>query len=212
MTLAPGTDKHIEQTTSKSQLASPSPTLLVLLILPLFGIFVALLMLVLDTRQQPAAAIPTFVPAVPRSVINFEAPDFELPMLDGVSLVSPSDYSGRPLFLNFWASWCAPCVRELPALEAFVADYSGVENGPALLTINLGETAAEISSFLEKIGVQNLPVAMDINQVVKRDYGVQNLPTTFLIDAGGMVRFMKLGEMKYENMEVYLQALKDGAP
>ena len=170
------------------------------------------MMLVLETRQQPVAAIPTFVPAVPRSVVNFEAPDFELPLLDGVTLVSPQDYTGRPLFLNFWASWCAPCVRELPALEAFVADYSGVENGPALLTINLGETAAEISSFLEEIGVRNLPVAMDINQVVKRDYGVQNLPTTFLIDADGMVRYMKLGEMKYEDMEVYLQALKDGAP
>ena len=212
MGLGPFAKRLIAETSTMSARSGPSPTLLIFLILPLFGIFVALLMLVLETRQQPGAATPTFVPAVPRSVINFEAPDFELPLLDGVILASPQDYTGRPLFLNFWASWCAPCVRELPALEAFVADYSGVKNGPALLTINLGETATEISSFLEEIGVQNLPVAMDINEVVKRDYGVQNLPTTFLIDADGMVRYMKLGEMKYEDMEVYLQALKDGAP
>ena len=139
-------------------------------------------------------------------------PDFELPMLDGIRLVAPSDYIGRPLFLNFWASWCAPCVRELPALEAFVADYSAADDGPALLTINLGETAAEISAFLDEIGVQNLPVAMDINQVVKRDYGVQNLPTTYVIDSAGIVRHMKLGEIKYEDMELYLRALNYGAP
>ncbi len=187
---------------------SPSPTLLILLIIPLFGIFVALLMLALETRQQPTAA-PTFAPAPPRTVINFEAPDFELPLLDGVTLVSPSDYAGRPLFLNFWATWCQPCVRELPAFEEFIAEYSGDVNGPALLTINLGETAAEINGFLAEIGVQNLPVAMDINEVVKLDYGVQNLPTTFVIDGEGQVRHLKLGEMKYEEMNAYLAALEE---
>ncbi|MYE27062.1 MAG: TlpA family protein disulfide reductase [Chloroflexi bacterium] len=185
----------------------PSPTLLVLLIIPLFGIFVALLMLALETRQQPAAT-RNFTPAPPRAVVNFKAPDFKLPLLDGITLVSPSDYAGRPLFLNFWATWCQPCVRELPAFEEFIAEHSDESNGPALLTINLGETAAEISGFLAKIAVQNLPVAMDINQVVKLDYGVQNLPTTFVIDGDGRVRHLKLGEMKYEEMDAYLAALE----
>ena len=187
--------------------ARPSPTLLILLILPLFGIFVALLMLALETRQQSTPA-PTFAPAPPRTVVNFQAPDFELPLLDGVTLVSPADYAGRPLFLNFWATWCQPCVRELPAFEAFIAEHSADEKGPALLTINLGETAAEISGFLAEIGVQNLPVAMDINQAVKLDYGVQNLPTTFVIDGAGRVRHLKLGEMKLEEMAAYLMTLE----
>ena len=186
---------------------SPSPTLLIILIIPLFGIFVALLMLALDTRQQPTVT-RNFAPAPPRAVVNFKAPDFELPLLDGVTLVSPSDYAGRPLFLNFWATWCQPCVRELPAFEEFIAEHSVESNGPALLTINLGETAAEISAFLAEIGVRNLPVALDINQVVKLDYGVQNLPTTFVIDGEGSVRHLKLGEMKYEEMNAYLMALE----
>ena len=189
---------------------SPYPTLLILLILPLFGIFVALLTLALEARQQPEPA-PTFAPAPPRAVVNFNAPDFELPLLDGRRLVSPSDYAGRPLFLNFWATWCQPCVRELPAFEAFIAEYGADENGPALLTINLGETAAEISGFLAEIGLRNLPVAMDINQVVKLDYGVQNLPTTFVIDGEGRVRHLKLGEMKLEEMSVYLKTLEEPA-
>ncbi|MYD09915.1 MAG: TlpA family protein disulfide reductase [Chloroflexi bacterium] len=192
--------------TAETKRSTPSPTLLILLILPLFGIFVALLMLALDTRApQPTA--PTFVPAPPRSLVNFAAPDFELPLLDGVSLVSPSDYAGRPLFINFWATWCAPCVRELPAFAEFVAQHAGDDNGPALLTVNLGEPAAVISSFLDEISIANLPVAMDINQVVKRDYGVQNLPTTFIIDGAGQIRYMKLGEMTSEDMEAYLDAL-----
>lgn len=184
---------------------APSPALLIFLILPLIGIFGALLMIALEGRESP----PTFVPAAPRTLQNFEAPDFELPLLDGVSLVSPSDFAGRPLFLNFWATWCAPCVRELPALEEFAATHALDEDGPALLTINLGESAEEISRFLADIAVENLPVALDINQVVKGDYGVQNLPTTFIIDESGIVRFMKLGEMTFEEMGLYLQALAE---
>ena len=185
----------------------PSPILLIFLIIPLFGIVMALLMILLED-QNPRDAQPTFQPAPPRSVINFRAPDFELPLLDGLTLVAPGDYAGRPLFLNFWASWCAPCVRELPALAEFAATHATREDGPALLTINLGETAAVISAFLAEIGVDNLPVAMDLNQVVKRDYGVQNLPTTYVIDGGGIVRHMKLGEMTYEEMGLYLQSLE----
>lgn len=192
---------------SKNAGAAPSPTLLILLILPLLAVFVALMMLALEIRPQ-AAPTPTFVPAPPRSVLDFPAPDFQLPRLDGASLVSPGDYAGRPLFLNFWATWCAPCVRELPALAEFAAEHSADPAGPALLTINLGESAAQVAGFLREIGLQNLPVALDINQVVKRDYGVQNLPTTFVIDGEGTVRHMKLGEMTYDEMGIYLDALE----
>ena len=128
---------------------TPPHALLILLILPLFGIFVALLTLALETRQQPANSDPTFAAGATAKRRQLQwRPTFELPLLDGVTLVSPSDYAGRPLFLNFWATWCQPCVRELPAFEEFIAEHSADENGPALLTINLGETAAEISGFL----------------------------------------------------------------
>ena len=186
---------------------TPSPTLLILLILPLLAILVALMMLALEIRPG-ATPTPTFAPAPPRTVLDFPAPDFQLPLLDGETLVSPGDYAGRPLFLNFWATWCAPCVRELPALAEFAAEHSADPTGPALLTINLGETGAQVEGFLREIGLQNLPVALDINQVVKRDYGVQNLPTTFVIDGEGTVRHMKLGEMTYDEMGIYLDALE----
>jgi thiol-disulfide isomerase/thioredoxin len=186
---------------------NPSPALLVFVIMPLLGLLIALVMIASESRPEDTPAVPTFEAAPIRNLINFQAPDFELPMLDGLTLVSPSDFEGRPVFINFWATWCAPCVRELPALEEFVAIHADDDNGPVLLTINLGQTSEEIEGFLEEIGVENLPVALDANQVVKADYGVQNLPTTYVLDETGMVRFMKLGEMRFEEMGLYLQEL-----
>jgi len=185
---------------------SPSPTLLALLVLPLLGIFAALMMLVLESRS-PSSVQVDFVPAPPRSVLAFPAPDFELPMLDGLSLVSPEDFLGKPLFLNFWASWCQPCVRELPALAEFAADQAQLAGGAALLTINLGEGADAIRAFLAQLALDGLPIAMDINEVVKRDYGVQNLPTTFVIDSAGRVQHMKLGEVTIEELYIYMEDL-----
>ena len=190
--------------TQRHPLPLPSTPALLFFIVPLFGIFIALLTSYIDARQVMS---PDFEPAPERAITDFRAPDFELPMLDGRTLVSPGDYAGRPLFLNFWATWCAPCVRELPTLVEFIDTHGSQADGPALLTINLGESAEQILPFLAKLGLEDLPVALDINQVVKRDYGVQNLPTTFVIDAGGATRFRQLGEMRYDDMARYLQAL-----
>ena len=191
-----------ERATPAQSQSHPAPILLILLIIPLAGIFIALLHTYLDARQ------PIFQPAPQRAILDFRAPDFELPLLDGVTLVSPDDYAGRPLFLNFWATWCAPCVRELPALHEFINTHGADDNGPALLAINLGESADQIEPFLAGLGLADLPVALDINQVVKRDYGVQNLPTTYIIDGGGMARYKKLGELTYDEMAHYLKELK----
>jgi thiol-disulfide isomerase/thioredoxin len=196
-----------EADTPNAETHRPSPALLIFLILPLLGILVAFIMIASENQTQADDPLAAFEPANQQNLINFQAPDFEIPMLDGVTLVSPSDFEGRPVFINFWATWCGPCVRELPALEEFAAIHSADENGPVLLAINIGETAEEIEGFLAEIGVENLPVALDINQVVKADYGVQNLPTTYILDENGMVRFMKLGEMRFEEMGLYLQEL-----
>ena len=158
------TDDNQEQAINDND--RPTPALLIFLIMPLAGLLIALIMVATDGQAQQGIP-PTFVPAPSRTLVDFPAPDFEIPMLDGVTLVSPSDYEGRPLFINFWATWCGPCVRELPALEEFVATHADDDNGPALLTINLGETPEEINGFLKEIGVQNLPVALDVNQVIK---------------------------------------------
>ena len=107
---------------SQSTTRRHSPPALTLLILPMLAIFIALLMLAMESRPTPAPA-PTFAPAPPRSVLDFAAPDFQLPMLDGRALVSPGDYAGRPLFLNFWGD----LVR---ALRPRAARPDGVSSPP----------------------------------------------------------------------------------
>lgn len=185
----------------------PSKSLLILLVLPLTGLFIALLMLATEGQNQPQNPQATFQPALPKTLLNFQAPDFELPTLDGKSLVSMRDFRGRPVFVNFWATWCIPCVRELPAFEEFISLYADDPDAPVLLAINMGETAEEIQGFLDKLEISSIPILLDANQVVKADYGVQNLPTTYLIDETGMIRAMKLGEMRFDEMGLYLQEL-----
>ena len=201
---------HIDETNpqkNKREGEPPSKALLVFLILPLMGLFVALLMLATEGQNQPQNAQPTFQPAVQKNLLDFKAPDFELPTLDGKTLVSIGDFKGRPVFVNFWATWCIPCVRELPAFEEFISLYADDPQGPVLLAINMGETPEEIQGFLDKIGIKSIPVLLDANMVVKGDYGVQNLPTTYLVDGTGMIRAMKLGEMQFDEMGLYLADL-----
>lgn len=187
----------------------PSKVLLIFLILPLMGLLIALLMLANEGNNQAQTLAPTFQPAIQKILVDYKAPDFELPTLDGKSLVSIGDFAGRPVFVNFWATWCIPCVRELPAFEEFISLYADDPKGPVLLAINMGETPEEIQGFLDKIGIDSIPVLLDANQVVKGDYGVQNLPTTYLVDGSGMIRAMKLGEMRFDEMGLYLQDLEN---
>ena len=195
-------DEHPEK--PKHEEERPSRVLLIFLIFPLIGILIALVMVAVENRQAREAEnynVDTVVVPI-GSVVNFPAPDFELQDLDG-NTVSLADYAGRPVFINFWATWCIPCIQELPAFEAFIDEQDEV----AVLAINFGESPEEVRTFFEGIGIENIPTVLDSGLNVKNSYGVQNLPTTFLIDAEGVVRYMKLGEMTIDKMEEFAEAL-----
>lgn len=192
--------------------AAPSPALFIFLIIPLLGIFVALLMVALEPQSEPTVRNPEDLQARAMSLIDFPAPQFEVTDMDG-NIVSLEDYEGRTVFINFWQTTCAPCVRELPAFADF-ADTQG-EEGAAILAINFDETTGDISAFFEANDIPDVPVALDPDSAVRRTYGVEMIPTTFVVDGDGVVRFMKLGEMSFEEMEEYITILEtiegDGA-
>jgi len=192
--------------------AAPSPALFIFLIIPLLGIFVALLMVALEPQSEPTVRNPEDLQARAMSLIDFPAPQFEITDMDG-NIVSLEDYEGRTVFINFWQTTCAPCVRELPAFADF-ADTQG-EEGAAILAINFDETTGDISAFFEANDIPDVPVALDPDSAVRRTYGVEMIPTTFVVDGDGVVRFMKLGEMSFEEMEEYITILEtiegDGA-
>jgi peroxiredoxin len=135
--------------------------------------------------------------------------DFDLPALDGSGTVSLSDYAGRPVFLNFWATWCEPCKRELPAFEQFTAEQG--DEGAVVLAVNTGEDDATVRAFLEAEGITGLNVLLDPEAAVAEQYGVFQIPVTFVIDAAGHVRYPHYGEMTAADLAGYLDALASAA-
>lgn len=119
-------------------------------------------------------------------------PDLRLPDLDGQPQPL-SRWDGRPLLVNFWASWCGPCIEEMPLLDAFAAEQGG--NGVQVLGIAL-DSAEDVRAFLERVPVRypillDSPAADDSSVRLGNTRGV--LPYSVLIGADGRVRKQKLG-------------------
>jgi peroxiredoxin len=131
------------------------------------------------------------------------APDFALPDLDG-NTVRLSDFGGRPVVLNFWATWCAPCRLEMPELEQAAADYAGRDL--AVLTINQDETAEQVGDFFTEVGL-TLPALLDAGGKVGVAYGAFFLPTTIIVGPDGIVSAIHRGILSRADLDDYLAAL-----
>ncbi len=104
-----------------------------------------------------------------------------------------SDYAGKVVLLNFWATWCAPCREEMPALDRLQGEMGGDDF--QVLTVATGRNAPEkIDRFFAETGVQNLPVLLDPKQQLSREMAVVGLPVTVLIDRDGNEVARLLGE------------------
>ncbi len=106
---------------------------------------------------------------------------------------------GKPLLVNFWATWCAPCVKEMPALDRLAAQPPA---GLQVLTLSADrEGAAVVRQFYEANGIRNLPVALDKTGRVARAAGVSGLPTTILYDAQGREAGRVVGVAEWDAAE-----------
>jgi len=120
-------------------------------------------------------------------------PTLRLPDLDGRTVELPTAHAGRPLLINFWASWCGPCIEEMPELDRFAASQGA--NGVQVVGIALDDADA-VRAFLRHTPV-DYPILLD--QPGPRDTGVQLgnpkgvLPFTALVDADGRLRKQKIG-------------------
>lgn len=178
----------------------PSPVLIIFLIFPIIGIMAALAMIISNGEASDVPPTPAPVTLANPSLIGQPAPNFTLDGLDGRQ-VRPSSYRGRVVFLNFWATWCEPCQRELPAFEAFMAGQG--ERGALVLAVNAGETAEQVTNYFEDHRIAGIPALLDTDLTVYDRYNVQLLPTTYVIDASGVVRYMHLGEMTADDLSAY---------
>ena len=110
-----------------------------------------------------------------------------------------SQHRGKAVLINFWATWCAPCVKEMPALQKLADNLAG-ENF-VLLTVNFGEGEGRIEPFLKKLGLA-LPVLLDRDMSVTKAWGARGLPATYLLDAQHRVRYRVLGELEWDHPAV----------
>ena len=98
-----------------------------------------------------------------------------------------ADYAGRPVVLNFWATWCVPCVAEMPALDAL--SRAMVAEGVAVLALSSDRGgAAPVQRFYTERGISSLAVLLDARGAAARAYGAKGIPTTVLIDRAGLER------------------------
>ncbi|OGO31615.1 MAG: hypothetical protein A2Z29_03035 [Chloroflexi bacterium RBG_16_56_11] len=119
------------------------------------------------------------------------APEFQLRDLEG-ELVSLGSFEGRPVMLNFWASWCGPCRDEMPYLQDVSKDPRWVEKGLVLLAINIQESTSVVQKFVDDFGL-TFTVLLDTNGAVTERYNIGSIPTTYFIDGDGIIRDVRIG-------------------
>jgi peroxiredoxin len=126
------------------------------------------------------------------------APDFEFSDSNGRRL-RLSDFRGRPLALNFWASWCPPCKAEMAALEAAVNRYQA--RSLAVIGLNNGEPYANARRFLDQVQVELTAIGFDPRADIARLYAVEGMPTTYFIDSNGVITRVVTGVLNERLLE-----------
>lgn len=139
--------------------------------------------------------------ALPGLKAGTKAPDFSLQTLDGEN-VKLSDYEGKKVVLNFWATWCKPCREEMPDLQTI---YSENNEEIVILAVNM-DAHNDVKGFTDSYAV-TFPVLLDVEDKVSKIYRVISLPTTYFIDEKGDIAQKHLGQITYEQLEEVLKQL-----
>ena len=139
----------------------------------------------------------------PQAVI--EAPDFEVATPEGGRL-RLRDFRDKVVFLNFWATWCIPCRREMPAMEKLYREFR--DQGFTIIALDLNEPVAAVQAFVKELGL-TFPVGIDPGMVNFATYGGRALPTSYLIGRDGMILGIIIGPREWdsENARRYIKSV-----
>lgn len=157
--------------------------------------------------SPPAEGIPSTLPtagytaitAAPAPVVGAPAPDFLLKDMQGRA-VQLSNLRGAPVLIAFWATWCEPCRVEMPMLNEETARLK-------VLAVNYGEPNETASAYVQALQLDRLTILLDPNLEARDRYLVNALPTSFLVDENGIIRFLKIGLLEKSELETALAAL-----
>ncbi len=166
---------------------------LILLFIVLIGLISLLSLYVIffvNTRSGPRINVGSEIPVA--------AQDFELPTLNG-DYVRLSNYRGKVVFLNIWATWCPPCREEMPSMESLYRRLKGRDFEMIAVSIDR-EGGKVVRPFAAKYGL-TFPVLLDPDNKTHRLYGLTGIPETFIIDKNGMIMKKIIGAQNWINRE-----------
>jgi thiol-disulfide isomerase/thioredoxin len=125
--------------------------------------------------------------------------DFSLSTAAGETFTL-SDLKGSVVFLNFWATWCGPCRSEMPSMEILYNRFK--DQGLEILAVNCMEEPEEVLDFMKSYGL-SFPAPLDIEGKVGGPYGIQAIPTTYLIDREGKIILRLVGSIDWDTPEIH---------
>jgi thiol-disulfide isomerase/thioredoxin len=142
----------------------------------------------LTSRAEPVlTAVTSALAAPPLSLTDLDGHPFKL-----------EDHAGRIVLVNFWASWCRPCVTEIPSLHRL--DATLADDDFRIVTVNVGEDRERVAEFLQQVPVE-LPVLMDYDASTSKDWMIYVYPSSYLVDHQGKIRYAYLGALEWDSIE-----------
>lgn len=162
-------------------------------------VLLLLLMAALSVGSNPLdAKNTTSKPTIYRVAPNFSRMDLNH------KRVNLADYRGKVVLLNFWATWCAPCLAEMPRFVAWQQEYGG--RGLQVIGISMDDDAQPVRIAYRKYKL-NYPVVMGDEKIGEMYGGIFGLPATFLIDRNGKIRFQHQGAVDFNHLQNEIQTL-----
>ena len=139
--------------------------------------------------------------------IHKPAPPINISLYNGGG-ISPERYAGKPLVVNFWASWCGPCRQEAPLFERLWREYG--ERGVVFIGVNIQDAHADARAYLSEFGI-TYPNGYDEGGRISVDYGVIGIPVTFFINREGVVERRWVGAVREAKLRLWIDELARGA-
>lgn len=152
------------------------------------------------------ASAPAVPAGVPVARVGEPRPDPALLDLDGRPR-RLGEWQGRRLLVNFWATWCGPCLLEMPLIQKYQDRYPDKFR---VLAVNDDEASADVQAYIAKLGL-SFTVLLDPGGKVTDLYRVRAFPSSYFIDSDGVIRFVHLGTLNEDQLSGYLQKLGVGS-
>ena len=163
----------------------------------LLGLIVAGIGIVILLQSKDTLFSPTSTPLLKKGT---PAPDFTLPGLDG-EMVRLADQKGKVVFLNIWATWCPPCVQEMPSMEKLYNALHG-ENFEILAVSIDAQGLKAVAPFMKKSGL-TFPALIDSKGAIKTVYGITGVPESFIIDQQGILIKKIIGPVDWATGDIF---------